>query len=351
MANYYNEIDPNAAAWIRQLIKMKLVPDGEVDERSIEDVKPEDLSGFIQHHFFAGVCGWSLALRRAGWDESRRIWTGSCPCQPFSSAGKGKGHTDERHLWPAFHWLIDQCRPDIVVGEQVESAIKHGWLDLVQTDLEGSGYSSGAIGFPACGVGAPHKRQRLYWVGENAARLGRRGRGDENHSGQVGSLQTQGLLPSGGVADVLGERHEGRVSGREDSRREDLAGHAGCSGPAVRLADPDNDGRDEGRERISKAGSDGAVGDGVVSEGQPDAGPVNGFWRDADWLFCTDGKWRPVEPGLEPLVNEFPSGLVSSRDLSIKDCLATKEARGMRLKGYGNAIVVSQAELFIRAFM
>lgn len=348
MSVYYNEIDKNAAAWLRQLIKMKLIPDGIVDERSIEDVKPHELMDYTQCHFFAGIGGWNLALQRAGWDENRKIWTGSCPCQPFSSAGKGRGVVDERHLWPAFHWLIDQCRPDIVVGEQVESAIKHGWIDLVQTDLERSGYSSGAIGFPACGVGAPHKRQRLYWVGENAARLGRRGRGDEDHSREVGSLQTQRLLPSGGVADVLGERHEGRLSGRKDSGREDLAGHAGRSGSVGGVADSKikhgGSGLREDKQKLDRAeSSDTGCNDGP--------GQVNGFWGGADWLFCTDGKWRPVEPGSFPLVDGAPSSVVSSSDLSIEDCKATKEARSMRLKGYGNAIVIPQAEMFIRAVM
>src|SRR5271168_3827885 len=119
--HYYNEIDPFAAQWLRNLISANLIGNGHVDERSIEDVKPSELSGYTQCHFFAGIGGWSYALRLAGWPDDRPVWTGSCPCQPFSAAGKGAGFADERHLWPAFFHLIRECRPGTVFGEQVAS--------------------------------------------------------------------------------------------------------------------------------------------------------------------------------------------------------------------------------------
>lgn len=164
--NYYNEFDPYAAAWLRNLIAEKLIPYGVVDERSIEDVAPSDLAGFTQCHFFAGIAGWSLALSLAGFPDDYPIWTGSCPCQPFSTASEGKGIDDERHLWPAFHWLIQQCRPARVVGEQVASKIAEPWIDLVSADLEGMGYAFGAVAFPSASVGAPHIRDRTYWVAD-----------------------------------------------------------------------------------------------------------------------------------------------------------------------------------------
>ncbi|WP_366938397.1 DNA cytosine methyltransferase [uncultured Desulfovibrio sp.] len=143
MAVYYNEHDPFAAAWLRALIRAGHIASGEVDTRSIEDVLPSDLAGFIQCHFFAGIGVWSYALRQAGWPDDRPVWTGSCPCQPFSAAGKGKGFADERHLWPAFHHLICQCRPANVLGEQVASRDGLAWLDLVQSDMEAAGYACG----------------------------------------------------------------------------------------------------------------------------------------------------------------------------------------------------------------
>lgn len=162
--NYYNEIDPHAAQWLRNLIEAGLIPAGDVDTRSIEDVIPNELRGYTQCHFFAGIGGWPLALHLAGWPESRPVWTGSCPCQPFSQAGKGAGFDDQRDLWPSWFHLIRECRPAVVFGEQVAAAIGHGWLDRAVSDLEGRGYACGAAVLQASGANAPHKRDRLWFV-------------------------------------------------------------------------------------------------------------------------------------------------------------------------------------------
>jgi DNA (cytosine-5)-methyltransferase 1 len=144
MSAYYNEIDPKAAEWLRNLIKAGHIADGVVDTRSIIDVSPSDLKEFRQCHFFAGIGVWSYALRRSGWPDDRQVWTGSCPCQPFSAAGAGKGFDDQRHLWPYFHHLIAQRRPPTVFGEQVASGDGLTWIDLVQSDMEGEGYAFAA---------------------------------------------------------------------------------------------------------------------------------------------------------------------------------------------------------------
>lgn len=257
MPVYYNENDAFAASWLRELIKHGLIADGFVDERSIQDVKAADLANFSQCHFFAGIGVWSYALRCAGWPDDRPVWTGSCPCQPFSSAGKRSGFTDKRHLWPTFYNLISQCRPVTVFGEQVASKDGLTWFDLVSSDMEAEGYAIGAVDTCAAGFGAPHIRQRLYWVA---------------HS------DSAGLQRRIGSAKYALEIHLGKRS----------------------MAD-----------RFSS---------------------TNGFWRDADWLLCRDGKWRPVEPGSFPLAHRAAQ-------------------RVGRLRGYGNALCAPQAEAFIRAFI
>ena len=166
MRAYYNEKDPYAAQWLRNLEKAGHIAAGDVDERPIEAVSADDLRGYTQCHFFAGVGGWSLALRLAGWPAARPVWTGSCPCQPFSKAGSQKGFADDRHLWPTWCALISECRPPTIFGEQVAGAWL--WLDAVFSDLENHHYACAAASMPAASVGAPHIRERLWFVAANA---------------------------------------------------------------------------------------------------------------------------------------------------------------------------------------
>ncbi len=170
MAAYYNEIEPFAAQWLRNLIAAGHIAPGDVDERSIVDVSPDDLKPYTQCHFFAGIGVWSHALRLAGWPDDRPVWTGSCPCQPFSVAGSGRGTADERHLWPELYRLIRARRPSVVFGEQVASKAGLQWLDTVYADLDSSGYAVAAADLCAASVGAPHIRSRLYWVSANSYR-------------------------------------------------------------------------------------------------------------------------------------------------------------------------------------
>lgn len=174
MTAYYNEIDPYAGRWLRNLIRRGWVAQGAVDICDIRELRAENLRRYTQAHFFAGIGGWSHALHRIGWPDDCAVWTGSCPCQPFSEGGKRLGFGDERDLWPAWFDLIRECRPSIVFGEQVASADGVVWADRAAKDLEGAGYAFGTAILPALGVGAPHRRDRFYFVahtvGANPAR-------------------------------------------------------------------------------------------------------------------------------------------------------------------------------------
>jgi DNA (cytosine-5)-methyltransferase 1 len=174
---YYNEFDPYAAQWLRNLIAAGLIPDGEVDERPIQSVTGSDLGQFGQCHFFAGIGVWPLAASLAGWPDNRELWTGSAPCQPFSVAGKGKAQADDRHLWPHFFRLIRERRPAVVMGEQVAAAVGKHWLDGVFADLEGEGYACEAAIVPACAVNAPHRRDRVWFVADASSSVRERNAG------------------------------------------------------------------------------------------------------------------------------------------------------------------------------
>ncbi|MEX0385841.1 DNA cytosine methyltransferase [Spiribacter onubensis] len=165
MKCYYNEFDPYCAEWLRNLIREGHLPPGDVDDRSITEVCADEIRDYDQWHFFAGLGGWGYAARLAGIGDKRGILTGSPPCQPFSSAGRRQGYADERHLAPVWINLVAALRPAWVFGEQVAAAIKKDdWLDDLLNALETEGYSTGAVVLPACGVGAPHIRQRLWVV-------------------------------------------------------------------------------------------------------------------------------------------------------------------------------------------
>lgn len=379
-AAYYNEIDPFAAQWLRNLIAAGHIAPGEVDERSIEDVTPDDLRGFTQCHFFAGIGVWSHSLRLAGWPDDRPVWTGSCPCQPFSPAGKGDGFADERHLWPQFFHLISERRPQHVFGEQVAAGNANVWFDLVQADLEGMGYAFGLVPFTSAGIGAPHIRERAYWVANADSVISdRRGNirapgrdeysnssddvrlADSNHDRQqpgqgagcrcqcaeqgndIGRSRQNGGMGNANVSRL--ERHGGNdcAAGREGTTGPVAAPgvHDGMANTTGQLHHQCNDGANEcGRQGDTEQNRMG---------GEP-VRPleVNGFWRDADWLFCRDGKWRPVEPGTFPLVDG-----AAARMGRVEPGVArvASSNRVGRLKGYGNAINAQAAAAFIRAYM
>jgi DNA (cytosine-5)-methyltransferase 1 len=293
--NYYNEIDPYAAQWLRNLISAGHIPPGDVDERSIVDVQPGDLVGYTQCHFFAGIGGWSLALRLAGWPDSRPAWTGSCPCQPFSAAGKQKGEADSRHLWPEFRRLIAECAPPVVFGEQVASALGRTWLGGVRTDLEALGYAVGAADLCAASVGAPHIRQRLWWVAD-AGRIDRAGRG------------TAGIV-AGSPRALEGQEEE----------RERLRNAADDGGAEGRMGDPERWRREGGPDCRTGAKES-----------------WTGCHADQSWGYyelvpCGDGKTRLLKPGIEPLAHGVPN-------------------RVGRLRAYGNAIVPQVAAEFVKAY-
>ena len=215
---YYNEIELYPAAWLRRLIARKLIAPGYVDERSIVDVRPDDLDGFGQRHFFAGLGAWSLALRWAGVSDDEPVWTGSCPCQSLSVAGQKLGFDDKRHLWPDWFWLISQRRPHLLFGEQVASPLGRSWLDLVFSDLEGTNHACGAAVLPAAGVGAPHERHRFFWVAD-AQRARPEGRPDlgRHFSRQQPASERSCAEERPNLADASELGWRTRRAGRSDS--------------------------------------------------------------------------------------------------------------------------------------
>jgi len=374
----YNELEPYAVQWLRNLVAAGHITPGVVDGRSIKDLTPADITT-PQAHFFAGIGVWSHALREAGFPDDFNVWSGSCPCQPFSAAGRRAGITDARHLWPDWFHLIRECRPACVVGEQVASPDGLAWLDAVQADMEGAGYAFTALDFCAAGVGAPHIRQRLYFAAVRLDAVGGlahhhqqglcRVSSDGSGSGLASRNNADGRGASERLADATGDglvwrRADEARNGRDAARLEpqrlrdarrlghadihgarwDAGTGAGAEGGAGVWAVGDATRAPGAAGRLGFAGFAGLEGhardenasresrrlDSQSTGPTTTPSPTRGFWSDVEWLPCRDGKWRPTQPGLLPLAYGAAS-------------------RVGRLRAYGNAIVAPQAVAFLRA--
>lgn len=394
---YYNEHDPAAAAWLRELMKADLIAPGVVDSRDIQTLRNYDLGRFTQVHLFAGIGGWSYALRLAGWPDDRSVWTGSCPCQPFSVAGKKKGKKDERHLWPWMRHLMFRWRPAIAFGEQVASKDGREWLAGVRANLETLGYVVGAADLCAAGVASPHIRQRLYWVADARLASTRRHPEPGIHHAPAGGIEAKrqrqaptqlarggatggmahaaagGFGIDGGASGSPGHTHQrgpaGGLGESFQSRLEGLTGHgdgrgqpgrvvAGSdrptaeTGAACRLADPKRERCREGGA-TGRRGSDGD-GDGLmVGPAAQDASP-DGFWSAFDLIPCRDGKARRVpQSGVLALADGLSADVDHLRLASNGHPLTQAKIKGRRalLAGAGNAIVPQLAAQFISAFL
>ena len=320
MTAYYNEIDRFAADWLRNLSVAGHIPEGFIDTRTIESVRADDIKA-PQAHFFAGIGAWTYALELAGWPDGSPVWTGSCPCQPFSVAGAGDGEDDARHLWPVWRKLIEQCQPPVLFGEQVASPAGRSWLASVSADLEALGYIVGAADLCAAGVGAPHLRQRLFFGAVHRSvvhTFGHRSRGDSRgHGGEKEENTEQGAQP-------------GRISDGPES-----------TGAACSVANGDNSGRlilaaprlhaqrPLGND-LDGCGTPGTMADADRKRRQARGG--EGPWSEAEWIHCRDGKARPAKPGIFPLADGAAS-------------------RMGRLRAYGNAIVAQAAAAFVMSFV
>ena len=168
------------------------------------------------------------------------ILTAGYPCQPFSLAGKRGGSEDDRHIWPHILQIVASKRPAWCVFENVYGHLTLG-LDQVLSDLEVEGYATRPFIVPACGVDAPHKRDRIWIIAKNM--------GDTSRSGQQGdNWRRSGKEPENGCEDVADtEIMHGDVSAQHSKQGKRQAPEPREHSGEKSLADPDNSGREEQR--------------------------------------------------------------------------------------------------------
>lgn len=377
MSVYYNENDPYLCQWLKNLMAAGVIPAGDVDDRDIRSVSADDVRGYTHCHFFAGVGGFAYAARLAGWPDDAPLWTGGFPCQPFSVAGNQRAQADDRHLWPELHRLIAQARPALFLGENVAGLIALG-LDGVLADLEAEGYASRAVVVPACAVNAPHRRDRVWIVGQRLAdgsgqrrqQIPGRASGDEAPDAgrpPAGHHQLAGG-GEGGLADSDGKRsgEEGRLCGRtaqrpagrgegglEHAARERRGegqseailrqrGDCATAGTGAREfnagepvgADETSDGAGGGNRAVRRPAGSCAAGSVGNTNGSGSQGRYELWQRTGQWDAWATGRTlagrRIPDPGIRLLAHGLP-------------------ARVPRLRAAGNAIVPQVAAEILRA--
>lgn len=367
--NYLNEWSPFATQWCRNLAEAGEIPDCVVDETDIRLVTGDRLNEYNQCHFFAGIAGWPLALKLAGVPADFPVWTGSCPCQPFSAIGKRKGKSDERHLWPEFRRLYRLGRPAFMFGEQVAGKGGIGWLESVQADLQADGYAVVSAELCSPLVTKDHDRARIYWGAWDTA--------DFRPVQFASDCDDDGKCPVCGIdyaeCDCPGPTEDGVVYAETESglfglrladsvaSRQSIPGRwppsesgwkdclserkhsVGESANGIGLVYPDSTGP-QGHARNGYLYGAGGRNDKVTIGSVAQAG------SNVCFVECENGKWRRFQSGAFPMAHGIPRGMgrgKSALDALVRDARANRVGR---IEGYGNAIVPELAALFITEF-
>ena len=172
------------------------------------------------------------------------IVTGGYPCQPFSQAGRRQGEEDERHLWPEMLRIIKSCQPRYVLAENVAGHVTMG-LDQVLTDLEDQGYTTRPIIVPACAKNAPHRRDRVWIIGQLMADTYKwqSRSGDESKSDETQQLKfsTDNTSERGIVANTERMGCTERAEKSEELNREKSSDKSDYSSQGCTISNTDKD--------------------------------------------------------------------------------------------------------------
>lgn len=263
------------------------------------------------------------------------IITGGFPCQGFSVAGKRKGKEDHRYLWPEMFRVIQEAKPNWVIGENVTGIIDMA-LDTVLFDLENEGYETQTFIIPACSQNAPHKRERV-WIVANSIRTGA-----GNKAGKVGGQkresspnrtsdirQRNGEIGTGGVVstgEILANSVNGEHRGwdRSQGEKEKIPGvdrterrSWGIGGTGEVLAD--TQGGESGQQTEQKRREDTGGRSKTISNADKLNGNESGFRTSEIPQFETSEILPMPDWNVEPAICRVVDGLSSILDRNIKE--------------------------------
>ncbi len=307
--HYYNEHDAYRAAVLRERMDEGLLPKGVVDERDIETVPDEDFLGYTQIHLFAGIGGFPLGLRLAGFSEQRRIVSGGFPCQDISNAGKRAGITGSRsRLWREMVRCVRVVRPELVFVENVAALLGRG-MGVVLGDLAEIGYDANGDCVSAADVGAPHLRRRIWIVAYDAER-------------GTGTIPARSRDEGEGTRDVDGDREDVANAAQRGfavrGESSQLGGLTECSGET--LADATGRGtRTQRRKQLAESGDgkrDVADAATVHAQGRNGGSGQRESGRSSRW---------PVEPNVGRVAHGIPKRvdrLAALGDAIVPQCAA-----------------------------
>jgi len=281
------------------------------------------------------------------------IITGGFPCQPYSLAGKRKGKEDERHLWPEMLRAIGEIQPSWVVGENVPGIINwSGGLVFheVQTDLEAQGYEVFPVILPACGVNAPHRRERIWFVAHSTSERCNNGLRIRKNQ----TYPTLGIIGNDGITPNPQSRRINRINGNNNGTKTEngmwTSKPNSCDERIIKNSNSSRDTQSELQQTDLSSGS-------VRDNKQVNSNSGNkGLQRSKDGReFESIRKRKKQQPTrlLLPTWQDFPTqSPLCSRDDGLSsrlDGITFSKWRNESIKGYGNAIVPQVVLMIFKA--
>lgn len=281
------------------------------------------------------------------WRSDDVILTGGFPCQPYSTAGKRLGKNDARHLWPEMLRVIKETSPTYIVGENVRGFVNWNGgvvFDEVCASLEDCGYTVFPVLLPACGVGAPHRRDRIWIIAHTT------GRGLEQRQGKH-RIQSEATRNKG-EADTLSEFSKSWLTAHTDRNGLKRSNRNNEINPSQGGVNAQRDIIEGGCNEYACNSQSSRLerGDRVQRSEKFKQGYSQNYWRNFPTQppICTGNDGFPYE-SLRQRIREDSMGVISEKEIDEILSRAAAQWRTETIKAAGNAIVPQVAYMIFQA--